>query len=95
MGMTDAFAPDAADFSGMDGTRELFISDLLHQASITVDEAGTEAAAATAAVVGVTSAMPPEDEPVEMTIDRPFVFMIRDTNTGAVLFVGRVVNPTG
>jgi serpin B len=39
--------------------------------------------------------MPPEDEPVEMTIDRPFVFMIRDTNTGAVLFVGRVVNPTG
>jgi serpin B len=95
MGMTDAFAPDAADFSGMDGTRELFISDLLHQASITVDEAGTEAAAATAAVVGVTSAMPPEDEPVEMTIDRSFVFMIRDTNTGAVLFVGRVMNPTG
>ncbi len=95
MGMPDAFNPDAADFSGMDGTRELFISDLLHQASITVDEAGTEAAAATAAVIGVTSAMPPEDEPVEMTIDRPFVFMIRDTNTGAVLFVGRVMNPTG
>jgi serpin B len=95
MGMTDAFTPDAANFSGMDGTRELFISDLLHQASITVDEAGTEAAAATAAVIGVTSAIPAEDEPVEMTIDRPFVFMIRDMNTGTVLFVGRVVNPMG
>lgn len=93
MGMPDAFDPDLADFSGMDGTRELFIDNVIHQASITVDEQGTEAAAATAVIVGVTSAPMEPPTPVEMTIDRPFVFMIRDTSTGAILFVGRVVNP--
>ncbi len=93
MGMPDAFDPDLADFSGMDGTRELFIDNVIHQASITVDEEGTEAAAATAVIVGVTSAPMEPPTPVEMTIDRPFVFMIRDTTTGAILFVGRVVNP--
>ncbi len=93
MGMPDAFDPDLADFSGMDGTRELFIDNVIHQASITVDEEGTEAAAATAVIVGVTSAPMEPSTPVEMTIDRPFVFMIRDTTTGTILFVGRIVHP--
>jgi serpin B len=91
MGMPIAFDPDYADFSGMTGNRELFISDVVHKAFVSVDEAGTEAAAATAVVVGET-AMPPA--PVTMTIDRPFIFLIRDIETGAILFVGRVLNPS-
>jgi serpin B len=89
MGMEDAFS-EAADFSGMTGTTELFISSVIHKAFVSVDEEGTEAAAATA-VVMVEKAMPAE--PVELTVDRPFVFLIRDIETGAVLFVGRVVDP--
>ena len=89
MGMPDAFT-EAADFSGMTGSRDLFIADVIHKAFVSVDEAGTEAAAATA-VVMAELAMP--EEPVEITVDRPFVFLIRDIETGAVLFVGRVVNP--
>ncbi len=89
LGMTDAFIPGAADFSGMNGTRELFISDVLHKAFITVNEAGTEAAAATAVVVAPTAE---PGEPVVFTIDRPFLFVIRDTPTGAILFVGRVLS---
>jgi len=89
MGMPIAFS-GAADFSGMTGTSELFIGDVLHKAFVSVDEAGTEAAAATAVVMELT-AMP--EEPVEVTVDRPFVFLIRDIETGAVLFLGRVANP--
>jgi serpin B len=91
MGMPDAFSPDDADFSGMTGGRELFISDVLHKAFVDVEEKGTEAAAATAVVVGVTSA--PQEPSLEVTIDRPFIFLIRDIETGAILFVGRVLNP--
>jgi serpin B len=90
LGMEDAFIPEAADFSGMDGRRDLFIQDVLHKAFVSVDEAGTEAAAATAVIVGTTS-MPPE--PIEVKIDRPFIYLIRDIKTGTVLFVGRVLNP--
>ncbi|MFW6055779.1 MAG: serpin family protein [Chloroflexota bacterium] len=90
LGMGTAFEPDAADFSGMDGTQDLYITDVVHKAFVEVDEAGTEAAAATAVVVGATSA---PTEPVEFTIDRPFVFLIRDIQTGSILFLGRVVNP--
>ncbi|MCL0097983.1 serpin family protein [Dehalococcoidia bacterium] len=90
MGMPDAFLPEKADFSGMTGNRDLFIEDVIHKAFVSVDEAGTEAAAATAVVVGITAAPPP---PVEVTIDRPFIFLIRDIETGAILFVGRVLNP--
>jgi serpin B len=90
MGMPVAFTADA-DFSGMTGNRELFISAVLHKAFVSVDEAGTEAAAATAVVVGLLSAPP---TPVEVTVDRPFLFLIRDLKTGTVLFVGRVVDPT-
>ena len=89
MGMPIAFS-EAADFSGMTGTRDLCISEVLHKAFVSVDEAGTEAAAATAVIVGETSV---PAEPVEVTIDRPFIFLIRDIETGAVLFVGRVLNP--
>jgi len=91
MGMRDAFSPDDADFSGMTGNPELFISDVVHKAFVAVDEAGTEAAAATAVIVGTTSV--PTEPPVEVTIDRPFIFLIRDIDTGAILFVGRVLNP--
>jgi serpin B len=87
MGMPDAFG-DAADFSGMTGDRSLFISDVFHKAFVAVDEAGTEAAAATA-VVMAEMALPISN--IVLTVDRPFVFMIRDTESGALLFVGRVV----
>jgi serpin B len=90
MGMPVAFSSQA-DFSGMDGTRKLSISDVVHKAFVSVDESGTEAAAATAVVMRETSVMP--EQPVEVTVDRPFIFVIRDIQTGAILFVGRVVNP--
>jgi serpin B len=90
MGMPDAFSR-AADFSGMDGTLKLFIRDVVHKAFVSVDEAGTEAAAATAVIIAEKAAPAP---PVEVTVDRPFVFLIRDIETGTILFVGRVVNPS-
>jgi serpin B len=89
MGMPIAFSGDA-DFSGMTGNRELFISDVIHKAFVSVDEAGTEAAAATAVIMMRAAVSKP---PVEVTIDRPFIFLIRDIETGAILFVGRVMNP--
>jgi len=90
MGMPIAFS-SAADFSGMTGNRELFISDVVHKAFVAVDEAGTEAAAATAVIMELTAVPEPA---VEVTLNRPFIFLIRDIETGAVLFVGRVSNPT-
>jgi serpin B len=90
MGMPDAFS-NAADFSGMTGDRDLFISEVVHKAFVSVDEAGTEAAAATAVVMKRLS-LP--EEPVEVTVDQPFIFLIRDIQTGAILFVGRVVDPS-
>jgi serpin B len=90
LGMPDAFDPDRADFSGMTERNDLYISAVVHKAFVAVDEKGTEAAAATAVIVGVTSA-PLFD--VTLTIDRPFIFLIRDIPTGQILFVGRVLNP--
>ncbi|MFA5400972.1 MAG: serpin family protein [Dehalococcoidia bacterium] len=89
MGMPTAFT-SLADFSGMTGNRELVISRVIHKAFVEVDEVGTEAAAATAVVMRAT-AMPVE--PMEVTVDRPFIFVIRDIQTGSVIFIGRVVNP--
>ena len=89
MGMVDAFGRKA-DFSGMTGTRDLFISKVIHQAFVSVDEEGTEAAAATAVVMKGTAAGP--RYPV-FRADRPFVFLIRDRKTGSILFLGRVANP--
>ena len=90
MGMPIAFSGDA-DFSGMNGSRSLSITDVIHKTFVSVDEAGTEAAAATAVIVGET-AMPME--PVSVNIDRPFIFLIRDIETGALLFAGRILDPT-
>lgn len=89
LGMPIAFS-DSADFSGMTGKRDLCISEVLHKSFVAVDEAGTEAAAATAVIMRLTS-MPAEPRPV--AVDRPFVFLIRDVETGAVLFLGRVLTP--
>ncbi|HIJ81448.1 MAG TPA: serpin family protein [Desulfuromonadales bacterium] len=88
LGMTDAFDPSKADLSGIDGRRDLYVSDVFHKAFIAVDEEGTEAAAATAISVGVTS-MPLQ--PQLLTIDHPFLFLIRDRQTGLILFMGKVV----
>jgi serpin B len=99
LGMTDAFDPRRADFTGMTEpgappeTDPLFIGDVLHKAFISVDENGTEAAAATI-VEMAAGAAPPEEEPLEVRIDRPFLFAIRDTQTGTLLFLGRVVDPS-
>jgi len=90
MGMPSAFG-NGADFSGMDGTKNLAIKDVVHKAFVSVDEAGTEAAAATA-VIMVEKAMM---DMVEMSMDRPFIFMVRDFQTDTILFLGRVVNPAG
>jgi len=89
LGMTDAFEGGVADLSGMDGTRSLFIQDVIHEAFVAVDEKGTEAAAATAVVVGRTSI----PERATFKADRPFFVVIRDNPTGAVLFVGQVTSP--
>lgn len=90
LGMVAAFGAGQADFSGMTDSASLFIQDVVHQAFVAVDERGTEAAAATAVVVGETSAPPP----ATLTVDRPFVFAIIDRATGATLFVGRVLDPS-
>ena len=87
---TVAFSETNADFSGMDGKKDLHIQDVVHKSFVTVDEEGTEAAAATGVIVGTTS-MPSDVK--NMNIDRPFIFLIRDIPTGTVLFLGRVANP--
>jgi serpin B len=89
LGMTDAFSA-AADLSGIDGAHDLLIQDVLHQAIIAVDEKGTEAAAATAVIVGTTSVAVGE----QLNVDRPFLFAIRDDATGAIVFLGRVLDPS-
>ncbi len=96
MGMTDAFDPNAADFSGMLGAgapEPLVISDVLHKAFISLDEEGTEAAAGTAVIVAAGAGAPSDEPPIEVRADRPFIFLIRDTQTGAVLFMGRMMDP--
>ena len=89
LGMPLAFR-DTADFSSMSPKEPLHIQEVAHQAFIAVDEDGTEAAAATAVIAGATGL--PSDI-VELTVDRPFLFLIRDDETGAILFMGRVLDP--
>jgi serine protease inhibitor len=89
MGMPTAFTGDA-DFSGMTGTRELYIDMVIHQAFIEVNEKGTEAAAATGVSMRLSAAMPGE----VFRADRPFTFLIRDVDTGMILFMGRVADPS-
>jgi serpin B len=92
LGMKAAFDDRKADFSGMHtGGEKVCITAILHKAFVDVTEAGTEAAAATGAVIGLRSA--PAGEPKVFRADRPFLFLIRDTKTGSVLFLGRYTNP--
>lgn len=88
MGMSTAFSGDA-DFSGMDGTKDLFIANVIHQAFIDVNEEGTEAAAATGVVMELKAAMP-----TVFRADHPFIFMIQERETNNILFLGRVIDPT-
>ncbi len=92
MGMPGAFRLPPADFSGMTGEKNLFISAVVHKAFVAVDEEGTEAAAATGIGLSVTSAVAPP--PPVFRADHPFVFLIRHRPTGTILFMGRVVDPT-
>lgn len=92
LGMKLAFDADKADFSGMCTAEPLYIDQVLHKAFVRVDEEGTEAAAATAVLMGAGAAMIRE-EPFRVQVDRPFVFVIRDQKTGEILFMGRVMNP--
>ena len=95
MGMTDAFDAATADFTGLSEQAKadgLHISAVIHQAFVDVNEEGTEAAAATA--VGIRAMSMPAP-PIEFTADHPFVFVIRHETTGVILFVGRVVDPSG
>ncbi len=96
LGMNAAFeAPvpgedGTADLTGITESRELFVQDALHKTFVALDENGTEAAAATALVVGLTS-LP---EPATLTVDRPFLFWIESTSTGEILFLGQVTDPS-
>ena len=99
MGMSNAFDSSSADFSGMDGQscsaqaiQCLVISDVIHKAFVAVDEEGTEAAAATTDFAVLMGG--PPGPPVEVTVDRPFIFLIRDGETGTILFIGRVLDPS-
>jgi serpin B len=92
MGMPSAFA--GSDFSGMDGTKNLFIDEVYHKAFVEVNEEGTEAAAATGATIAMGAEIFIEPIPV-FRADHPFLFLIQDNDTGNILFIGRVVNPAG
>jgi serpin B len=89
LGMSDAFDPTTADLSGIDGAKDLYVQAVIHQADIAVDEKGTTAAAATGVVVGTRSVAVNS-----LSVDRPFLFFIVHQPTGALLFAGRVVDPS-
>jgi len=91
LGMTDAFDPRKADFSGMTAAEHLYISAVIHKAFVAVDEEQTEAAAATAVVMA--GAAPPVKAKVLFKADHPFIFLIRHNATGEILFLGRLVDP--
>jgi serpin B len=91
MGMPDAFSLGVADFSGITGQKDFYISKVIHKAFVAVNEEGTEAAAATAVVSGFIS--PPPRPVVVFRVDRPFIFIIKDNQSQSILFIGRVMNP--
>jgi len=91
MGITDAFSRNA-DFSRMTAGKDLFISEVVHKAYVDVNEEGTEAAAATGITMKVLSIPAP---PARFVADHPFMFLIRDNQTGSILFIGRLMNPKG
>ncbi len=95
LGITSAFNPQMADFSGMTGGRDFYVSAVLHKAYVDVNEEGTEAAAATGIIMRATAVrVPRPEEPPVFRADHPFVFAIRDNRNGAVLFIGRLADPT-
>ena len=97
LGMKAAFDSNSADFSAMIGNKNLLISAAIHKAYIDLDENGTEAAAATAVVMAMATAVQsrtPPPPPIVFTADHPFLFLIRDNESGGILFMGRVVDPT-
>lgn len=87
LGMKQAFMPGVADFSGINGMKNLFINDVIHQSFVEVDEAGTEAAAVTVVIINVTSVGD------SFYVNRPFVFLIRDNKTNSILFLGKMMKP--
>ena len=93
LGVVDVFDPEAADLTGIwPDPDDLYVSSVIHQANVSVDEAGTEAAAATAVDIGVTSLGP--DRRATVTVDRPWIYAIVDDSTGEILFLGRVMEPS-
>lgn len=97
MGMPTAFQWPGADFSGMDGKKDLYIGEVIHQAFVEVNEEGTEAAAATAVIMfeGVSISMGQETPEIPIFYaDHPFIFLIQERASGNILFIGRVINPT-
>jgi serpin B len=89
LGMTDAFIDGKANLSGISDDARLIVSEVMHKTYIKVDERGTEAAAVTGITVGVTTAGPDPS----FRVDHPFVFAIREKDTQAILFIGKVMNP--
>jgi hypothetical protein len=90
LGMFDAFVPGAADFSGIDGAYDLFIHSATHKAVVEVDETGTVAAGATGIIAYPTVVF----TMTTFLADHPFIFLIRDTSSGSILFMGRVDDPS-
>lgn len=91
LGMAVAFSYGTADFSGMDGTHNLYIGNVVHKAFVAVDEKGTEAAAATAVIMAGSAV---EIQPLLFNANRPFIFLIRDVQTNAILFIGKLNDPS-
>lgn len=90
MGMPSAFSLPPADFSGMTGKKDFYIGAVIHKAFVDVNEEGTEAAAATAVVMRKVGVI----QPLTFRVDHPFVFLIRENQTGSILFIGRIIDPT-
>ena len=86
MGMPIAFSR-GADFSGMTSSKDIYIAEVMHKGFVAVDKSGTEAAAATFVIGKFIGGN------LSVTVNRPFIFLIRDIETGAILFMGRVLNP--
>lgn len=94
LGMPTAFSSSQADFSGITGIKDLYINQVVHQAYVKVNESGTEAAAATATGMGITSAAVDETPKIDFIANHPFIFMIQENKTGNILFLGKMVNPS-
>ena len=93
LGIKDMFSPNVADFSKMDGTKQMFVSAILHKSFIEVNEEGSEAAAATVVMSQGRCRTHRKPIPVDFIADHPFLFLIRENRSKGILFMGRVTNP--